>query len=80
MSLACPDLYKLIFHTSYIYHTSLISPKREIDETVNFRNFHKFFTNKLSAFLGILAPHFQTGKTKEVSEKALEACCNGHHL
>ena len=33
----------------------------EIDETVNFRNFQKFFTNKC----GILAPHFQTGKTKQ---------------
>ena len=42
MSLACPDLYKLIFQT--FYHTFLISPQREIDETVNFRNFRKYFT------------------------------------
>ena len=35
----CPDLsdlYSLIFQS--IYHTSFILPKREIDETVNFRN------------------------------------------
>ena len=78
MSLICPDLYKLIFQT--FYHASLILPKREIDEAVNFRNFRKFFTSKLSAFYGILAPHFQTGKMKEVSDKAHEACCNGCHL
>ena len=71
MSLACLDLHKLIFWT--FYYTFLISPKREIDETVNFRNFHKFFTNKLSAFYGILALHFQTGQAKEVSDKAHEA-------
>ena len=33
----------------------------KIDETVNFRNFWKFFTN----ICGILAAHFQTGKTKQ---------------
>ena len=55
-------------------------PQQEIEETVNFRNFCKFFTNKLSAFYGILAPHSQTGKTKEVSDNAHEACCNGRHL
>ena len=64
MSLTCPDLYRLIFQT--FYHTSLISPKREIDETVNFRNFRKLFTNKFSAFLWDFGTHFQTEKTKEV--------------
>ena len=78
MSLACPDLYKLIFQT--FYHTSLISPKREIDETVNFRNFRKLFTNKFSPFLWHFGTHFQTAKMKEVSDKAHEACCNGRHL
>ena len=72
MSLACLDLYKLIFQT--FYHTFLISPKREIDETVNFRNFRK------SCFYGILAPHFQTGKTKEVTRHmkhaAMAITCN----
>ena len=48
MSLTCPDLYRLIFQT--FYHTSLVSPKQEIDETINFRNFRKLFTNKFSAF------------------------------
>ena len=79
MSLNCPDLYKHIFQT--FYHTSLISPKREIDETVNFRNFCKLFTNTFSAFLmDFGTPYFQTGKTKEVSDKAHEACCNDHHF
>ena len=48
-SLTCPGLYRLIFQ--FLYHTFLISPKREIDETVNFRNFRKLFTNKFAAFL-----------------------------
>ena len=77
MSVACPDLYKLIFQT--FYHTSLISPKWEIDETVNFRNFCIFFTSKLSAF----SWHFGTpfsNKKNERSDKAHEACCNGRHL
>ena len=62
MSLACPDLYKLIFQT--FYHTSLISPKREIDETVNFQNFRKFFTNKLSAFLWHFGTPFSNWKNE----------------
>ena len=48
MSLTCPDLYRLIFQT--FHHTSLISPKQEIDETINFQNFRKLFTNKFLAF------------------------------
>ena len=47
-ALTCPGLYRLIFQS--LYNTSLISPKREIDETVNFRNFRKLFTNKFAAF------------------------------
>ena len=78
MSLACPDLYKLIFQT--FYYTFLISPKQEIDETVNFQNFRKFFTNKYPRFYVILAPHFQMGKVKEVNNKAHKACYNGRHL
>ena len=70
-ALTCPSLYGLICQT--LYHTSLISPKRELDETVNFRNFRNLLTNKFSAFFfGILAPQFQTGKTKQ-SGKAHEA-------
>ena len=48
-ALTCPGLYSLIFQS--LYHTSLISSKREINETENFRNFHKLFTNKFAAFL-----------------------------
>ena len=62
MSLICPDLYKLIFQT--LYHTSLILPKREIDEAVNFRNFRKFFTSKLSAFLWYFGTPFSNGKNE----------------
>ena len=72
MSLTCPDLYRLIFHTFYHFLA-----KREINETVNFRKFRKSFTNKFPRFYGILASHFQTAKTKEVNDKAHEeACCN----
>ena len=62
MSLVCLHLYKLIFQT--FYHTSLISPKREIDETVNFQNFCKFFTSKLSAFLWYFDTPFSDGKNE----------------
>ena len=62
MSLICPDLYKLISQT--FYHTSLILPKRKIDETVNFRNFRKFFTSKLSAFLWYFGTPFSNGKNE----------------
>ena len=77
MSLTCPDLYRLIFQT--FYHNSLISPKQEIDETVNFRNFRKLFTNKFSAFWWHSGIPFSNGKN-ERSDKAQEICCNGCHL
>ena len=67
-----PYFYRLIFQTFYRFLA-----KREIDETVNFRNFRKSFTNKWSPrFYGILALYFQTAKTKEVNDKAHEARCN----
>ena len=77
--LTCPVFYGLIFKS--LYHTSLISPRWEIDETVNFQNLCKLLTNKFAAFFffGILAPHFQTGKTKRIG-RVHEACCNGRHL
>ena len=37
--LTCPGLWRIIFQSSY--HTSLVSRKQEIDETVNFQNFWK---------------------------------------
>ena len=42
-ALTCLGLYKLIFQS--LYHTSLISPKWEIDETGNVQNFCMLFTN-----------------------------------
>ena len=74
-ALTCPSLYRHIFQS--LYHTSLILRKREIDEIINFRNFRKLLINKfvLSFCCGILAPHFQTGKTKR-SDRGHKACCN----
>ena len=85
-TLTCPGLYGLIFqslyHTSLIspglyglifqslYHTSLISPTWEIDETVNFRNFCKLFTNKFATFF-VAQYSFQLADT--VSAKKLSA-------
>ena len=51
-TLTCPGFYRLIFQS--LYHTSLISPRQEIEETQwqwngSFRNFCKLFTNKLVA-------------------------------
>ena len=43
---------------------SAVLNDREIDEITSFRSLLKLFINKFSTFLGILAPHFQTGKTK----------------
>ena len=48
-ALASPGLYRLIFQS--LYYTSLILPKRHIDETVNFQKVRKLFTNKFAAFL-----------------------------
>ena len=77
-ALTWPGLSRLIFQS--LYDTSLISPRWEIDETVNFRDFRKLFTNKCAAFFfGILAPYFQTRKTKR-SGRVHEACCNDRQL
>ena len=58
-ALTCPGLYRLIFQS--LFGTSLISPRWEIDETVNFRNFRKFFTNKCDAFFGYFGTLFSNG-------------------
>ena len=77
-ALTCPGLYRLIFKS--LYHTFLILPLRwAIDETVNFRNFRKLFTNKCAAFWEHFGTHLQTRKTKR-SGRAHELCCNGRHL
>ena len=65
-ALTCPSLYGLICQT--LYHTSLISPKRELDETVNFRNFRNLLTNKFSAFfLAFWHPNFKQEKRSKVA-------------
>ena len=64
-ALAFPGLYMLIFQS--LYHTSLISPEQEIDETVNFRNFGKLL---VSVFCGILAPKQEK---RNESDRELEA-------
>ena len=62
-ALTCPGLYRLIFQS--LYHTSLISPSSwEIDETVNFRNFRKLFTNKFSTFSGYFGTLFSNRKNE----------------
>ena len=38
--------------------------KWEIDETVNFQNFHKLFTNNFSAFLWHFGIPFSNGKNE----------------
>ena len=64
-ALTCPGLYRLIFQS--LYNTSLISPKREIDETVNFRNFRKLFTNKFASFFVVFwHPIFKRRKQNQV--------------
>ena len=47
-TLSCLGLYRLIFQS--LYYTSLILPKREIDEIINFGNFCKLFINKFATF------------------------------
>ena len=65
-ALTCPVLYRLIFQS--LYHTSLILAKREIDETVNFRNFCKLFRNKYAVlFVTFWHPIFKLEKRNEVT-------------
>ena len=77
---ACPDLSGFIqAHFSILYHTSFISPKREIDETISFRKLRKFLTNELAAFfVAFWHPIFKREKRYEVIGH--KACCNGRHL
>ena len=65
-TLTCPGLDRLIFQS--LYHLSLILPKREIDEAVNFQNFRKFFTNKFAAFFVVFwHPIFKREKRNKVT-------------
>ena len=65
-ALACPSLYRLICQT--LYYTSLISLKRELDETVNFRNLRNLLTNKFSAFfVAFWHPIFKQKKRSKVT-------------
>ena len=76
-ALTCLGLYRLIFQS--LYDSSLISPRWQIDKTVNFRNFGKLFIVNVVHIFGTLAPYFLTGKTKR-SARAHEACCNSRQL
>ena len=49
-ALTCSGLYRLIFQS--LCDTSLISLRWQLDETVNFRNFCKLFTNKRNEVAG----------------------------
>ena len=61
-ALTCPGLYRPIFPS--LCHTSLISPRREINETVDFRNFRTLFPNMLSMSLWHFGTLFLNGKNK----------------
>ena len=61
-ALTCPSLYRLIFQS--LFHTSLILPKREIGEIINFQNFFKLFINKFASFF----QHFGTPFPNEKNE------------
>ena len=61
-ALTCPGLYRLIFQS--LYHTSLILPKREIDEIMNFWNFPKLLINKFVAFFWYFSTPLPNGKNE----------------
>ena len=62
-TLTCLGLYRLIFQ--FAYHTSLILPKRETDETVYFRNFRKLLCGDF--FAASWHPIFKREKWNEVT-------------
>ena len=62
-----------------LYDTSLISARWEIDETEFLKLSLSCSQINVPQFFGILAPCFQTAKTKQ-SSRAHEACCNGYQL
>ena len=65
-TLTCPGLYRLIFQS--LYRAFLLSPKQEIDETVNFQNFSKLFINTFAAFFAVFwHPIFKREKRNEVT-------------
>ena len=77
--LNCPSLCRLIFQS--LYHTSLISPKQEINEIVNFWNFRKCSQINLLRFLWHFGTPFSNGKNKmKWQGTAHDMCCNGRHL
>ena len=72
-ALTCPVLYRPNFQS--LYHTSLILPKREIDEIINFWNFHKFFINKFAVFFRHFGTPFPNGKNKTKWEGTWRQAC-----
>ena len=66
-------LYRLILQS--LYHTSLISPRWELDETANFRNFPKLFANKFDVFFVAFWPLiFRREKQNEVTGHMKDGC------
>ena len=74
-ALTCQELYRLVFQS--LYDTFLISPRWEIDERVNFRNFRKLFMNKCAVFfLAFWHPIFKREKRNKVTGHMKHAACN----
>ena len=64
--LVCPDLFVWLI-SQFLYHTPLLLPKLEIDETVSFRDSRKLFSNKFFAYFGkFWYPIFKWDKRNEV--------------
>ena len=60
--LTFPGLDRLTFQS--LYHTSLILPKWEINEIINFWNFRQFFINKFVAFFWHFGTPFPSRKNE----------------
>ena len=58
----------------YPFLVTMVLPRWEIDETVNFRNFRKLFTNKcLIFFLNCWHPIFKREKRNELAGRMKHA-------
>ena len=80
-TLICPGLYRLIFQ--FLYHTALLLPKWETDETVNFRNLASCSQINLSRFFFIFwHPIFKWDKRNEATghmkHAAMAVTCTLH--
>ena len=78
-ALISPGLYRLIFQS--LYHTSLVLPKGEIDEIIDFRNFRKLLINKSApSFRYFGTPFPKWEKRNEVTGHMNHAAMYGSHL